>query len=235
MTTKVALVTGATEGIGRSIAMLLGRTGYAVGVTARTAGKVAELVAELGGLGVRVVGIPGDVADPASVDRVIEAVTAGLGPIAVLVNNAGIAIAKPFVDTTLEEWDRTFATNVRSLYLLTRAVLPGMKARGEGDIVNIASLAGKNGIMNATAYSASKHAMMGFSRSLMLEVRSFGIRVITVCPGSVDTPLMRGQSAFNVNFDRILKPDDVAATVLGALHLPRHAMVSELEIRPANP
>ena len=235
MTSKVALVTGATEWIGRSIAVMLGRAGYAVGVTARTEGKVAGLAAELGGLGVRAVGVPADVADPAQVDRVVTAVTAGLGPIEVLVNNAGIAIAKPFLDTTLEEWDRTFATNVRSLYLLTHAVLPGMKARGQGDIVNIASIAGKNGVANATAYSASKHAMMGFSRSLMLEVRTFGIRVIAICPGSVDTPLMREQSAFKVNFDRILKAEDVAATVLGALELPRRAMVSELEIRPSNP
>ncbi len=235
MTSKVALVTGATEGIGRSIAMMLGRAGYAVGVTARTAGKVAGLAAELTGLGVRAVGVPADVADPAQVDRVIQVVTGGLGPIEVLVNNAGIAIAKPFIETTLEEWDRTFATNVRSLYLLTHAVLPGMKARGIGDIVNIASIAGKNGVANATAYSASKHAMMGFSRSLMLEVRTFGIRVLTICPGSVDTPLMREQSAFKVNFDRILKAEDVAATVLGALELPRRAMVGELEIRPSNP
>ncbi len=228
-------MTGATEGIGRSIVTTLGQAGYAVGVTARTAGKVEAFAAELRGLGIRAVGVAADVGDPDQVARVVAAVTSGLGPIDVLVNNAGIAITKPFTDTTLEEWDRTFATNVRSLYLMTRAVLPAMKARGEGDIVNIASIAGKNGVANATAYSASKHAMMGFSRSLMLEVRSFGVRVITVCPGSVDTPLMRTQSAFPVKFDRILQAEDVAATVLGALRLPRRAMVSELEIRPANP
>jgi len=235
MTTIVALVTGATEGIGRSIAIRLGRAGYSVGITARTRAKVEAVTAELTQLGIRAVGVPADVSDPGQVERVIGEVTAALGPIDVLVNNAGIAIAKPLVDTTLEEWDRTFATNVRSLYLTAHAVLPGMKARGQGDIINVASLAGKNGIANATAYSASKHAMMGFSRSLMLEVRSFGIRVITVCPGSVDTALMRQQSAFKVNFDRILKPEDVAEAVLGALQLPRRAMVSELEIRPSNP
>ncbi len=235
MATKVALVTGATEGIGRSIATLLGRSGYAVGVTARTEAKVAALAAELSAAGIRCLGVPADVGDPAQVDRVIHAVNDGLGPIDVLVNNAGIAIAKPFVETTLDDWDRTFSTNVRSLYLLTHAVLPGMNTRGEGDIINVASLAGKNGVANAAAYAASKHAMMGFSRSLMLEVRQFGVRVITICPGSVDTALMREQSAFKVNFDRILKAEDVAATVLAALQLPRRAMVSELEIRPSNP
>ena len=228
-------MTGATEGIGRAIATLLGRSGYAVGVTARTEARVVALAAELNAAGVRSVGVPADVADPGQVDRVIHAVSEGLGPIDVLVNNAGIAIAKPFAETTLDDWDRTFATNVRSLYLLTHAVLPGMKTRGEGDIINVASLAGKNGVANAVAYSASKHAMMGFSRSLMLEVRQFGVRVITICPGSVDTALMREQSAFKVNFDRILKAEDVAATVLAALQLPRRAMVSELDIRPSNP
>ncbi len=235
MATKVALVTGATEGIGRSIATLLGRSGYAVGVTARTEAKVAALAAELNAAGIPAVGVPADVGNPAQVDRVIKTVSEGLGPIDVLVNNAGIAITKPLTETTLDDWDRTFATNVRSLYLLTHAVLPGMKTRGVGDIINVASLAGKNGVANAAAYSASKHAMMGFSRSLMLEVRQFGVRVITICPGSVDTPLMREQSAFKVNFDRILKAEDVAATVLAALQLPRRAMVSELEIRPSNP
>ena len=141
----------------------------------------------------------------------------------------------PFADLTLEEWDRTFATNVRSLYLLTHGVLPGMRARGRGDIVNVASIAGKNGVQHAVAYSASKHAVLGFSRSLMLEVRKEGIRVIAVCPGSVDTPMMRNAGQFNPAWDRILKPEDVAAAIVGALALPVRAMVHELEIRPSNP
>ncbi|MFN0181120.1 MAG: SDR family oxidoreductase [Gemmatimonadales bacterium] len=235
MTSPTALVTGATEGIGRATAKALGRAGYRVGVTARNAAKLEALVAELRQAGVAAAGRPADVADPTEVEGLVRHVVDALGPIEALVNNAGVAFTKPILDTTLEEWDRTFATNVRGLFLVTRAVLPGMQSLGRGDIVNIASLAGKNGVANAVAYSASKHAVMGFSRSLMLEVRRDGIRVITICPGSVDTPLLRNAPAFAPKFDRILQPEDVADTVVDALKLPRRAMVSELEIRPSNP
>ena len=152
-----------------------------------------------------------------------------------LVNNAGIAVFKPFLEQSLEEWDRTMATNVRSLFLMTREVLPGMLERGRGAVVNVASLAGKNGVKGATAYSASKHAVLGFSRSLMLEVRTLGVRVIAICPGSVDTELIRPQEDPDAPPRRILLPDDVAATILAALDLPERALVSELDIRPSNP
>jgi NAD(P)-dependent dehydrogenase (short-subunit alcohol dehydrogenase family) len=185
--------------------------------------------------GIGAAGRAADVADPGQVGALLEHVTATLGPVDTLVNNAGVLIPKPFIDLTLEEWDRTFATNVRGVAVVTKAALPGMIAAGKGDIVNVASLAGKNGVPGAAAYSAAKHAVLGFSRSLMLEVRAHGIRVIAICPGSVDTPMRRNQSVFRPNVDQILKADDVAATVVEALSLPRRAMVSELDIRPASP
>jgi NADP-dependent 3-hydroxy acid dehydrogenase YdfG len=153
----------------------------------------------------------------------------------VLVNNAGVALLKPFAELSLDEWDTTMATNVRSLFLVTREVLPGMRQRQRGAIVNIASVAGKSGFAGGTAYTASKHAVLGFSRSLMLEVRTDRIRVISVCPGSVDTPLMREQKVLTPRMDRILRPEDVAETVLAALHLPERALVSEVEVRPTAP
>ncbi len=235
MSQPIALVTGATEGIGRATALALGRHGYAVGVTARTGEKVEALVAELAQAGVRAAGCPADVGDPAEVEALVAHLTEALGPIDTLINNAGILIPRPLLETTVEEWDATFQTNVRGLFLVTRAVLPGMIERGRGDVVNLASLAGKNGVAGATAYSASKHAVLGFSRSLLLEVRKHGLRVIAVCPGSVDTPMMRGQSSLRPDFDRILRPEDVAEAILGALGLPRRATVSELDVRPANP
>lgn len=235
MTKRIALVTGATEGIGRATAIALGQAGYAVGITARTAAKVAALEAELAALSITAAGHPADVSAPGDVSAMLQALTARLGAPDVLVNNAGVGITKPIAEMTLEEWDRTFATNVRSLFLVTQGVLPAMRKRGRGDIVNIASLAGKNGIANAAAYSASKHAVMGFSRSLMLELRADGIRVIAICPGSVDTPLLRGAGAFSPNWDKILKPEDVAATIVDALALPARALISEIDVRPANP
>jgi 3-oxoacyl-[acyl-carrier protein] reductase len=230
-----ALVTGATEGIGRATAEALGRAGYRVGVCSRSPVKVAATLAELRGLGITAAGAAADVADPGQVARLVDEVRAALGEIDVLVNNAGVLIARPFEELTLEEWDATMATNLRSLYLTTRLVLPGMRARRRGTIVNVASLAGRNGFVGGTAYTASKHAVLGFSRSLMLEVRKDNVRVVAICPGSVATGMMRGQAMLKPDPDRILRPADVAASILHVLTLPTGALVSELDIRPTNP
>jgi 3-oxoacyl-[acyl-carrier protein] reductase len=230
-----ALVTGATHGIGRATAFALGRAGYRIGVCARTAGKVESLVAELRAAGIEAAGRAADVADPAQVTGVVEQVSRALGEIGLLVNNAGVLIARPIEELTLEDWDATMATNLRGLFLMTREVLPPMRARGRGDIVNVASLAARNGFAGGSAYAASKHAVLGFGRSLMLELRKEGIRVITVCPGSVDTGMLRDQPMLKSTPARILQPEDVAEAILQALRLPERALVSEIDIRPANP
>ncbi|HXW96948.1 MAG TPA: SDR family oxidoreductase [Gemmatimonadales bacterium] len=235
MPAPVALVTEATEGIGRATAFALGRAGYRVGVCARTPSKLRELLKELARADISAHGHPADVGVPADVLAMVTQVTEALGAVDVLVNNAGVGRMKPFEDLTLEDWDTTMATNLRSLYLVTREVLPGMRARRHGAIVNIASLAGRNGFVGGTAYSASKHAVLGFSRSLMLEVRKDNVRVIAICPGTVDTPLIHNQSMLKPELSRILHPEDVAATVVGSLALPDRALVSELDVRPTNP
>jgi 3-oxoacyl-[acyl-carrier protein] reductase len=232
---QTALITGATEGIGRATAFALGQAGYRVGICARTEPKVRQLVKELQGAGIEAAGSPADVGNADQTARMVEAITKSLGPVDVLINNAGVLIARPFEELTLEEWDTTMSTNVRSLFLVTRAVLPGMRARHRGAVVNVASLAGRSGFAGGTAYTASKHAVLGFSRSLMLETRKDGIRVIAICPGSVDTSMQRDQPMLKAEPSRILKPEDVAATILHALTLPERAMVSELDIRPTNP
>lgn len=231
---RTALVTGATKGIGRAIALALADDGWRVGICARTAADVDEFIHVLESQGHRASGCPADAGDPDDVRELVAHIEEHLGPVDLLVNNAGIAIIKPFEELALEDWDRTMSTNLRSMYLMTSAVLPGMRERGRGTIINIASLAGRNGFVGGTAYSASKHAVLGFSRSLMLEVRKDGIRVIAICPGSVDTPLIH-DSFGDKDPDRILKPEDIADTVLNIMHLPPRAMVSELDIRPTNP
>ena len=230
-----ALVTGATEGIGRATALALGRAGYRVGICSRSGDKVAATLAELRAQGVSAAGVAADVADPAQVRHLVDQVRAELGEIDVLVNNAGVLIARPFDELTLEDWDATMATNLRSLYLTTHLVLPGMRARRHGTIVNVASLAGRNGFVGGSAYSASKHAVLGFSRSLMLEVRKDNVRVIAICPGSVATGMLRNQAMLKPDHERILRPEDVAASILHVLTLPAGALVSELDIRPTNP
>jgi NADP-dependent 3-hydroxy acid dehydrogenase YdfG len=151
MPTTAAFVTGATHGIGRATAFALGRAGWAVGVCARTEAAVDALVAELRAEGIGAAGAAADVGQPAPVERAVARVTEALGEIGLLVNNAGTLIARPFEELTLEDWDTVMSTNVRSLYLVTRAVLPAMRRRREGTIVNVASLAGRNGFAGRTA------------------------------------------------------------------------------------
>lgn len=230
-----ALVTGATEGIGRAIAFALGRAGHRVGICARTGSKVQDVLAALAAEGIEAAGIAADVGGESEVRAAVAHVTGRLGPVETLVNNAGVGIFKPFEELTTEDWDRTMATNLRSLFLVTREVLPDMRRRRRGAIVNIASLAGRNGFVGGTAYTASKHAVLGFSKSLMAEVRKDDIRVIAICPGSVDTALMHEQTMLKPNLPKALQPEDVAGIVLAALALPPRAMVSELDIRPTNP
>lgn len=232
---QTALVTGATEGIGRATAFALGRAGYRVGICARTEPKVRRLLEDLKSEGIEAAGAPADVGVPDQAARMVEAVTRSIGEIGVLVNNAGVLIARPIEELTLAEWDATMTTNVRSLFLVTRAVLPPMRSRKQGSIVNVVSLAGRNGFVGGTAYTASKHAVLGFSRSLMLEVRKDNVRVIAICPGSVDTGLLRDQPMLKAEPSRILQPEDVAASILHALTLPERALISELDIRPTNP
>ena len=230
-----ALVTGATHGIGRATAFALGRAGYRVGVCARTAPRVAALVEELRAAGIEAAGRAGSVAEPAEAAAIVEHVAEALGDVGVLVNNAGVLIARPIAELSVEDWDTTMATNLRSLFLMTRAVLPPMRAKGRGDIVNVASLSARTGFAGGAAYAASKHAVLGFGRSLMLELRKEGVRVITICPGSVDTDMMRDQPMLSANRERILQPDDVAAAILHTLRLPDRALVSEVDLRPTNP
>jgi 3-oxoacyl-[acyl-carrier protein] reductase len=231
----VALVTGATAGIGRAIAFALGREGYSVGVCARSAGPVQSLIADLRKAGISAAGREADVADPAAVSALVLHVTDALGPVDVLINNAGVGYLKPFAELTLEEWDRTMATNLRSMYLVTREVLPGMRSRKHGAVINIASLAGKNAVVGGTAYAASKHAVLGFSKSLMLEVRKEGVRVASICPGSVATEFGKGRTVPKISREGVLAPEDVADAVVATLRLPERALMSEIDLRPSNP
>ena len=232
---SLAIVTGATEGIGRAIAMTLGKAGARVAICARTEPNVRRTVSDFCAAGVDAVGIPCDVSDPEAVERFATFVRRERGTPRVLVNNAGIGRFRPLEELSLDDWDAVMATNVRSLYLMTRAFLGDMKASGGATIVNVASLAGKNGVEGGTAYCASKHAVLGFSKALMLEVRKHNIRVVAICPGSVATPFMDKQNRLRPNRERVLTADDVAHAVLATVTIADRAMVSELDIRPTNP
>lgn len=233
---SVAVITGGTEGIGRAVAFALGRAGARIAVCARTPARVEETVAALRAERIDAIGAPCDVASPEQVAAFAERVRRELGPVRIVVNNAGIGRFAPLADLSLADWDATIATNLRSLYLVTRAFLADLVATAPSAIVNLASLAGRNGIEGGTAYCASKHAVLGFSKALMLEVRRHNVRVIAVCPGSVATPFMDKQNRpGRTARDRMLHAEDVADTVLATLTLSDRAMISELDIRPTNP
>jgi len=231
----IAVVTGATEGIGRATAFALGEAGARLAICSRQEQRVQVTVSSLRAANVEVVGRACDVGDPDQVEAFTELVMHQLGSPSILVNNAGIGWFGAFTDMPLEAWDRLMATNLRSLFLVTRAFLPGMIERGRGDVVNVASLAARNPVAGGVAYAASKHAVLGFSRSLLLEVRKHGIRVIAICPGSVASPSF-SRSSRERDPAKMLAPDDVARAIVSTLALPpERATVSELDIRPANP
>ncbi len=180
LTGRRALVTGGGRGIGAAVAQALASAGAEVVITGRTAGVLDEVAGAIGGTAV-----VADVTDRAAMDAVVEHV----GVVDILVNNAGIAESRPLVKTDDELWDRTMEINATAPFRLCRALVPGMMERGWGRVVNIASNAGLTGYQYTAAYCASKHALVGMTRALALDVGASGVTVNAVCPGWVATEM----------------------------------------------
>ena len=222
-----ALVTGASRGIGRAIALRLAATHDVVAV-ARSADDLDLLAAEIGEAGGRCHTIELDVTDGAAVRAALAEVEAD-----VLVNNAGVGTMRPLLEMEWEDWRRMLDVNVNALYHVTRAVLPGMTERGRGHVVTIGSLAGRNTFAGGTCYTGTKHFVMGFSESLMLEVRDRGVKVSVVMPGSVATEFSHPGTVNGADWK--LHAEDVAEAVAHLVDTPPHVLVSRVEMRPARP
>ena len=231
---SVALVTGAGRGIGKAIATTLAKNGATVVLVSRTLTELENVRDEIKGAGGEAIPLRADVTREADVAGVFREIEGKFKRLDILVNNAGVGRFAPVKDLRVEDFDEMWNLNVRGVFLCTQKAVPLMQNQRSGCIVNISSLAGKNALVNGAGYAATKWALMGFSNSLRLEVREFNVRVITICPGSVDTsfsptPKDPGKSG------KILHPEDVADTLLAAISVPDRAMVSEIDIRPTNP
>lgn len=221
-----AVVTGASRGIGRAIARRLA-TGYRVVALARSMDGLQALCREIEADGGACTPMRVDVTDGAAVAEALRGVEAD-----VLVNNAGVGHLKPFLELALHEWQQMIDVNLTSLFHVTRALLPGMVERRRGHVVIIGSIAGRSAFPGGTAYGATKHAVMGFAESLMLEVREHDVKVSVVNPGSVRTGFGRGEMAGK---DWALAGEDVADAVAYVLGTPANVLVHRLEIRANHP
>ena len=230
---QVVVVTGAGRGIGKAIALQFAEEGADIVLVARTESDLKKVAKEIEGKGRRTLIHSCDVGVEKDVRKMASAVLKTFEKVDILVNNAGVGYYSPIVEMPVEEWDKMMTTNLRGMFLCSKVLLPSMIERRSGQIVNIASLAGKNFFANGAGYCATKFGVIGFSKSLMLEVRKQGVRVFTICPGSVDTSFSTGKDP--ERRARILRADDVAEITLSVLTMPEGAHVSEVEIRPSNP
>jgi len=226
---KIALITGASRGIGLAIARRLASMGARVSLCGRDAKLLESAEKECQQGGSQAIAIVADVTRPADIAKLVETTEQALGAIEILINNAGIGYFAAVQDADPSKWDDVLDTNLKAVFLLSHAVAPGMMRMGRGHIVNIASLAGKNTFAGGAVYCASKWGLLGLTGCMAEDLRAHGIRVSAVCPGSVATDFGL-PSARNKN--KMLQPDDVAHAVEAILTQAPQSFISEVLLRP---
>ena len=208
----VALVTGASRGIGKVIAMELASQGYDLALVARDASALAEVIAALPESCANAVAIPADLTQEESYESVVEACVSQLGGLDVLVNCAGMPQSGPFTDVTPEQWDRIFAVNAKAPFFISKAALPYLKKSEKPIVINIASVVGFKGYIHQSAYASSKHALTGFTKVFAKEVQPFGIRVHLISPGGVATEMVTKMRP-DINPAELIQPEEIAEIV----------------------
>jgi 3-oxoacyl-[acyl-carrier protein] reductase len=230
LTGKIAIVTGAGRGIGRAIAVALSRAGARVVLAARSEAELRGVAEEIrGGDGDALV-LPTDVTRDDDMESLVKRTQKEWGSIDILVNNAGWGKTGPVVNSKIEDWDATLKVNLRAPMVLSRLVLPAMLEKKSGAIINIGSISAKAGQANTAAYSASKFGLLGFTQSLFEEVREYGVKVSVILPGFVDTPLIPQNK--RVDRSKMIRPEDIAETVLFVLSSPPNSCPVEITVRP---
>jgi len=230
---KNAVVTGGTRGIGLAIAEALARAGAGVAVCGRDNTSVENAVTHLAKLSKsKVAGKAADVRSSTEVASFFQYVDGELGALDILVNNAGVGVFKSTAELSVEDWTKTLETNLSGAFYCSKEALPRFRNRGNGYIVNISSLAGKNAFAGGAAYNASKFGLNGFSEALMLDHRYENVRVSCVMPGSVDTEFGTGSAS---GAEWKIAAADVADIVLMLLKMPARTLISRVEVRPSKP
>jgi NADP-dependent 3-hydroxy acid dehydrogenase YdfG len=239
---RVALVTGASSGIGQATARALAEAGAAVAIGARRVDRLDALAGELRGGGARALQLPLDVTDEQSCRDAVARTREELGGLDVLVNNAGVMLLGTIVGADPEDWRRMISTNVLGLMYMTHAAIEGMVEQGSGDVVNVSSVAGRTARLGAGVYNASKWGVNAFSESLRQEVTGRGVRISLVEPGAVDTELRthitqeaaRSTAEQYAGQIRQLQSDDVARAIVYVVTQPPHVAVNEVLVRPTD-
>jgi len=226
---QVALVTGGSRGIGLAIARQLAQLGAAIGICGRRRAALDTAAKTLGESGARVFAAVADVSRAADAEGFVSQAESALGPADILVNNAGIGRFGTAHEFSEADWDSILDTNLKGVFLVSRAVVPSMIRRRTGHIVNISSLAGKNTFAGGGVYCASKWGLQGLSGCMAEDLRQYGIRVSVVCPGSVATEF---SSPGAKNVSKMLQPEDVAHAVAMLVTQAPQSFISEVLIRP---
>jgi len=227
---QVALITGGSSGIGFAIASMLVSEGMCVAITARNAARLEQAASALREKGGRVIASPADVSKSGEVRAFVKKVTQEAGRIDLLVNNAGIFRHGLIAELSEADWDVVQAVNLKGAFLMTQAVLPTMKRQRSGYVINISSVAGKNGFGGASAYCASKFGMIALSESLLEEVVGGNIRATAICPGYVATPMV---DSVDIPPAEMIPPGDIAKLVQMLIHLAPHTIIREIIVNRA--
>lgn len=232
---KIALVTGAGKGIGKAIALALAAEGVHVGLLARTRKDLEAVADEINSKGGKAAFETADISKIEEVNAAVAKISGELGPIDILINNAGTGTFGKFLELEPDAWENQIRINLFGVYYATRAVLPQMIERRSGDIINISSTAGKTGAAVTSAYSASKFAVFGLSESLMQEVRKHNIRVTALAPSTIVTELAESANLITGDPERVMHPEDFAELIIAQLKLHPRIFVKEASIFSTNP
>lgn len=228
-----ALITGASSGIGKATALAFAKAGIDVALVSRSLEKLETVATAAKQTGVDAKAYVLDLGDLAQVQAKIQALAQDFGKIDILVNNAGIGYTGTLSETSLEDWQKVINLNLTSVFECIKGILPGMRDRNTGTIINVTSIAAKQAFAGWGAYCVSKTGLLALSQTLAQEERAHGIRVTAICPGSVNTEIWDSETV-NANFDRskMLTPEIVAQSILHTALLPPQAVIDELILMP---